>query len=635
MMGVKRTSPFAFSTAGPHNLRSMAEDFDPNKMAVEFLEKNVGRVLSLTAAGARKASNALRVRLESTYAVYLTRILDRHGRGKSFFIRSEPIPLYDFFVPLDLATQRRTLSRPGIASLCGTFPLSIITGTGGCGKSMMMRHFLVDSVVDGQKTPIFLELRQLNNSTEVVRDALFRTIRDNGLDVDIDYFEKALNAGHFVILLDGFDELALATRERISKEIRQLAIHYPANWIVMSSRPDDALQGWDDFARLDVAPLSLDDAVDLVTRLHFDEAIKSGFIADMRATLFSRHESFLSNPLLLSIMLFTYIDVAHIPDKLTTFYEQAYASLFQRHDALKGGFQRERKSGLDIQNFGRAFAAFSLVSYDKREFSFSWDRALDLLEQSKELCSVGFSQADVLADAVQAVCLLREDGLELTYAHRSFQEYFVARYIQAAAPERKNALVARIIPSVQADNVMGLLYELDPYVVEQQYFLPKLAFFRKEMKLKQKVGISHFWRYIKLLFSDFKIIEDEGPGIAATIRNSEMFAAQAMIWSRHPELRTRWTPAYRKRASEALRAVFIAEFGEDAEIETNSLRTTSPFVKALAASEGSWGLRYVSDLFVVEDNIRARHAATLGALDKVLLNPQGQRRAIGKLGLRK
>lgn len=605
----------------------MPEDFDPNRLAVEFVQKNAERLFSAAKTGVKSASNSVRVHLESSYRAYLTRVLDRHGRGKSFFIRTEPVPLYEFFVPLDLTTQRRRLSRPGIGALCSEMPKAIITGSGGCGKSMMMRHFVVDTIINSDKVPIFLELRQLNNSSETVHAALFRALQDNGLALDSDFFEKAMKAGHFVILLDGFDEVALTGRKRISKEIQQLATKYPANWVVMSSRPDNALEGWEAFTRLSVAPLSLKDAVDLVSRLQFDNHIKSGFIADMRATLFKRHESFLSNPLLLSIMLFTYIDVAHIPDKLTTFYGQAYDSLFQRHDALKGGFQRERKSGLDIQDFGRAFAAFALLSFDKRELSFSWARALELFELSKPLCAIEFQQDCVLEDSVQAVCLLLEDGIELTFAHRSFQEYFVARFIQASAPETKERLVARISPTVESDNVMGLLHELDPYVVERHYLLPALAVLRAGVGMKKKVGMTQFVRYIRLLHAEFGIHRSGREGLMAMIKDTALYHALRMSWERYPDLHAASSTNDSHPNADALPAVFIAEYGRDGELKSSALRISSPFAKALAQSEFAWGIQYLKDLFVIEDTIRNRHATTLASLEQVLLPHPSRTRA--------
>jgi NACHT domain len=285
-------------------------DLDISKLAAEFLKANLESAWSLLASEAKGARNVVRAKFERTYRSYLERILHRYSRGKSFFIRSEPVPLYEFFVPLDLTTQRRTLEKPSAAQLFAVSPYSIIIGSGGSGKTMMMRHFLISNVVGRSKTPIFLELRHLNGGEVGLRALLLQTLQKNGLEVDDAYLEIALRAGHFAMVLDGFDELQQSVRKNTAREIQELVERYPKNWFLMSSRPDQELEGWCSFVQFRVKPLDLERTVELVQKLPFDNAISEKFVTDLRRDLFSRHESFLSNPLLLSIMLLTYSDVA-------------------------------------------------------------------------------------------------------------------------------------------------------------------------------------------------------------------------------------------------------------------------------------------------------------------------------------
>ena len=157
----------------------------------------------------------------------------------------------------------------------------------------------------------------------------------------------------------------------------------------MSSRPDTDLEAWQQFVTAELQPLTLDRACDLVKPLPYDDEIKEKFLEDLQTELFKKHKSFLSNPLLLSIMLLTYGQSAHIPDKLNVFYSQAYEALFERHDALKGGFQRQRRTVLDIQEFARVFSAFCLQTYDKTEFQFTRTSALQYVEASKSIVRGG------------------------------------------------------------------------------------------------------------------------------------------------------------------------------------------------------------------------------------------------------
>ena len=220
----------------------MESELDVNKIAAAFVQANAEGAWSAITSRVKGARNMVRSKFEGTYRSYLERVLGRYSRGKSFFVRSKPVPLYEFFVPLDLATQRRVLCKPSATEMAAVSRNSIITGSGGSGKTMMMRHILISTIVDRAKTPIFLELRQLNQSEEGVRSALLRTLQTNDLDVDDEYLEVALAAGHFSVMLDGFDELQRSRRKGVAREIQELVERYPSNWFVMSSRPIRSLR---------------------------------------------------------------------------------------------------------------------------------------------------------------------------------------------------------------------------------------------------------------------------------------------------------------------------------------------------------------------------------------------------------
>lgn len=141
---------------------AMTDALDSNKIVVEFIQANLDKAFAIGAGQLKGARNLIRSKFERTYTTYVSRLLERHSKAKSFFVRSEPIPLYDFFVPLDLRTQRRVLASPGAAEIASVSRFAILTGSGGSGKTMVMRHILISALSDRTKTPVFLELRQLD-----------------------------------------------------------------------------------------------------------------------------------------------------------------------------------------------------------------------------------------------------------------------------------------------------------------------------------------------------------------------------------------------------------------------------------------------------------------------------------------
>jgi predicted NACHT family NTPase len=190
----------------------------------------------------------------------------------------------------------------------------------------------------------------------------------------------------------------------MSKQIQNLTKSYDQNTVLVSSRPDNEFSGWPSFNVLAINALTLGQACDLVDVLPFDTDMKTKFLKDLRLSLFEEHESFLSNPLLLSIMLLTYGQSADIPNKLNIFYNQAYEALFQRHDALKGAYQRDRSCGLDLQDYAKVFSAFCLQTYDKRLLQFSRSTAIDYIEKAKPILNIAFDSNEILMDALQSIC---------------------------------------------------------------------------------------------------------------------------------------------------------------------------------------------------------------------------------------
>lgn len=106
-----------------------------------------------------------------------------------------------------------------------------------------------------------------------------------------------------------------------------LNYHYLDTNILITSRPDDIFSSWEEFQILTIAPFTKEKSIGLIEKIDYDETVKNKFIAHLNKDLFKKHESFLSNPLLITIMLLTYDQLAEIPNKLHIFYEQAFDTL--------------------------------------------------------------------------------------------------------------------------------------------------------------------------------------------------------------------------------------------------------------------------------------------------------------------
>ena len=283
----------------------MSEEIDFNKLAVELVNKNMESFLNTGKGVLKGARDKIRLHLHRSYKDYLSCVTTRYSKAKSFFIRDEPTYLYNFYVPMGISSKGASIKSASIGRISRVNPFAVITGTGGSGKSMLMRHLFLDTIRELKKVPVFLELRELNNSDQSLTSLIQNTLHSNHFDLDNDYIEKAMRSGHFAFLLDGFDEIAEGRRSEVSKQIVRLAQNYDDNLIIVSSRPDEEFSRWAPFNVFAIDELTLDQATELVEKLPFESDVKTKFTKDLHQRLFRQHKSFLSNPLLLSIMLLT------------------------------------------------------------------------------------------------------------------------------------------------------------------------------------------------------------------------------------------------------------------------------------------------------------------------------------------
>ena len=203
--------------------------------------------------------------------------------------------------------------------------------------------------------PLFVELRQLNAlSSKKLLTYIHQSCASTGNSVTYEQFELALRAGGLVLILDGFDEIDFSHRDAISTQILEISLAYPRVPIVVSSRPDDKFGSWQDFYVFTICALEKDQVLELIDKIDYEEELKRRFRREVDRHLYEAHTSFLSSPLLSSIMLLTYEQFAEIPNKMHIFYEQAFAALFRRHDAQKSQFIRKTYTNLAIDDF-RAF----------------------------------------------------------------------------------------------------------------------------------------------------------------------------------------------------------------------------------------------------------------------------------------
>jgi len=397
------------------------------------------------------------IRLKMAYEDYLDNIKLRYGKVKTLINKYDPKELYTVFECLSVSHCGNDISTNTINNLIGRANKIVITGMGGTGKSTTMKHLLLNTVKETNLIPVYIELRSINSIVDEkisLQTVVYDALKDNGFSLEQKYFEESMAEGGYVILLDGFDEVKKEKVEIVSSEVKKLCEKYNKNKYIVTSRPADSFIGWHNFSEMQMLPLTKDQAISLIGRLDYNPEIKQAFISELKESLFEKYESFASNPLLLTIMLLTYDDNASIPDKLNDFYDQAFSTLFNRHDATKEvGYTRDIRTKLGAEDFKLVFSHFCFKSYLNSEYEFTEAQLHKYIKEAKEKTKKNnFLIEDFQDDLLRSVCMLVKDGLNYSFTHRSFQEYFAALYTCRLMDTEMNAVMTYLLNDQFVDN---------------------------------------------------------------------------------------------------------------------------------------------------------------------------------------
>lgn len=418
---------------------------------------------------------------------------------KTLLYRDEPVPLYEFYVPLTIRSKRRVVHSAGMKDVAQLSRRLVITGSAGMGKSTLLKHLFIDAIRTRTTIPIFIELRQLNNAQQDLVEFIVDTIQSNQVHIGKEYIEKGFESGKFTLMLDAYDELTIDLRENIRKSLFAFCTRYPQTPVIISSRPDDEFIAWQQFTEFSTQPLTRQQAVQLVTKLRFDPEVKKRFTEELVNSFYTDHESFASNPLLLTIMLITFSVNAAIPRKKHVFYEQVFQVLFNQHDATKeAGYRRQTATKMAVDDFQRVLAAFAVQTLIDHKLTFSRPSCIKYLATAKEMTGLTFEEEHFFTDLIKAVCLIVQDGIEFTYTHKQFQEYFTAEFINHTDPAMQKQLVSRSAPDLAPNDVLRLLFDMNPELVERLFILPGITKILKQVNYDGTVTDGCFVRFWQL-----------------------------------------------------------------------------------------------------------------------------------------
>lgn len=385
---------------------------------------------------------------ENKFNAYLSETYTEYYLLETLIIPNQQMTFDTIYVPLTIQSGQEEIvidSYP--EQLFSNYFRIIIQDSAGMGKSMILRKIFLETITNGNKIPILIDLRRLNEKNDILKEFINQL---NTIDevCEESFVRELIKRGDFIFLFDGFDEIAISNKEFVLSNLRNFTQKASNNYFIITSRPEESLCSFGSFKTFNIKGLDREQSFKLFKNY---DIYNLKPIADNLITLISNGkyegiDEYLKNPFLSSLLYKTYEYRNDISTFKPEFFRWIFDSLFDRHDLSKKGYlRREKYSGLHIDKFDQILRYIANYTSKQGRTLFAKDEILYIIQRAKNFCiGIEFNPSDFLKDLVKNVPLFKEEGIYYCWAHKSLQDYFAARFInQDSKDERINLLIER------------------------------------------------------------------------------------------------------------------------------------------------------------------------------------------------
>lgn len=495
-------------------------------LAGAAVKEAAGPAKGLIAKFGRSSYDRFIVELCNCFQAHVDNSYERCRYVKNVLYRDSSVDLKSQYVNVLFDRSGAPVEDKAISQSIRKAGRLIVSGTAGAGKTMFMKWLtlnLIDDLIYHQRIPLFLELRYITEDSikgGLIAYLLNNTSKAEGR-VTIDRFKIGLELGQFILILDAVDEIKPSIRDAVIDEIRDFLKEYPQCSVLLSSRPDEEVESIQELVVYRTKSMNEEQVVEVINKLEFDGLVKKALLDKFAEGFFNEHSEFLSNPLLVTIMLLNFDHSADIPTKLTSFYRQAFEALYQRHDAAKGAYRRGHYAGLPLDEYEKVFSAFSFDSFLDSKVEFSDVELLDYFKAAALYYNVSAKPSDLVLDAMKSVCVIQKEGLDCVFAHRTFQEYFAALFLSRYREDDFVEQVKNTTTSWHNNNVLKMLIELAPEAVEQEWLAPSMKKTANALRKAKSTSIAGVSRIFKAFYSSLEISVNSGTVVGFSNGNEQ------------------------------------------------------------------------------------------------------------------
>lgn len=406
------------------------------------------------------------------------------------------VNLFDFFQQPKLSYDNKIYVIENIEEIKLSENI-IFVGTVGQGKSILMKYLAVRDLLDNNRIPVFIELKNIGKNRNVkslIKDYLGSWIGFDDYNLDL-----ILKSGKISLFLDAFDEIDLDLTQEALHDIELLNKNYSSLKLTVSSRPHTIITKSYLFNNVYLKPYEKEEQEGLIRKLVNDEENVRILVDSIDK---SSHEvkEVLTTPLMVVLFINQYNVGFSVPQHVTDFYKNIFDVVTFTHDRSKGIEKRTSFSTLNQDQLEKIFERFCFETFLKNKTIFNRQEFSDLLKVSLEKNNIkDFNDLyNLISDYTGFACLILQDGNSYTFIHKSIQEFYVAKFIENL-PEQlaKNVIYKKfVLKNNGNDNYLNFLKILKPYYYNKYYVLETLEYYEKKIDLEFVDNIENCNKFI-------------------------------------------------------------------------------------------------------------------------------------------
>lgn len=407
---------------------------------------------------------------EKHFREYFARTYNKLSTLNTIALKNTNKSLKEIYIPLSLTLKddekkKKTKINSFPKTLINRHKNLLITDTAGMGKSTLMKRIFLDIIEKHSGIPIFIELRRLSKEKSLLSE-IHEQLCTINKQFDESLLLELLAEGGFIIILDGYDEIAINDKSVVTTDIQNFIYKTQKNNFILTSRPEQSLSSFGNFKEFNIEPLTKEEAFRLLKKYDKSGKISTLLINKLEETNLAGIKEFLTNPLLVSLLFTAFEYKQKIPLKKHLFYRQVFDAYFEMHDITKGeSFTHDKYTNLGTDEFERILRYLGFLCLKIQKIEFSKDEILSFLDECNKFCvGIEFKSDDFLKDITTMVPLFTKDGVYYRWSHKSLQEYFAAQFIYRDSGNKRNELLLTIYnnPNIEKfENVLDLYYDID------------------------------------------------------------------------------------------------------------------------------------------------------------------------------